>query len=65
MMSQNRQEAKDRLRAENDYEINLKAEIEIRKLHERWTSPDASMATSDGFPAATGESDGGNKPAFH
>jgi uncharacterized membrane protein len=35
MMSQNRQEAKDRLRAELDYEINLKAEIEIRKLHER------------------------------
>jgi uncharacterized membrane protein len=35
MMSQNRQEAKDRLRAENDFEINLKAEIEIRKLHER------------------------------
>ncbi len=35
MMSQNRQEAKDRLRAEHDYEINLKAEIEIRKLHER------------------------------
>ena len=35
MMSQNRQEAKDRLRAENDFEINLRAEIEIRKLHER------------------------------
>jgi len=35
MMSQNRQEAKDRLRADHDYEINLKAEIEIRKLHER------------------------------
>jgi uncharacterized membrane protein len=35
MMSQNRQEAKDRLRVEHDYEINLKAEIEIRKLHER------------------------------
>jgi uncharacterized membrane protein len=35
MMSQNRQEAKDRLRSEHDYEINLKAEIEIRKLHER------------------------------
>ena len=35
MMSQNRQEAKDRLRAEHDFEINLKAEIEIRKLHER------------------------------
>jgi uncharacterized membrane protein len=33
MMSQNRQEAKDRLRSENDYQINLKAEIEIRQLH--------------------------------
>jgi uncharacterized membrane protein len=35
MMSQNRQEAKDRLRSELDYEINRKAEVEIRKLHER------------------------------
>ncbi|HXU46464.1 MAG TPA: DUF1003 domain-containing protein [Thermoanaerobaculia bacterium] len=32
MMSQNRQEAKDRLRAENDYQVNLKAELEIRML---------------------------------
>ncbi|AVQ10510.1 PF06210 family protein [Leptospira santarosai] len=35
MMSQNRQEAKDRIRSENDYKINLKAEIEIRTLHEK------------------------------
>jgi uncharacterized membrane protein len=35
MMSQNRQEAKDRLRAENDYRVNLKAELEIRHLHEK------------------------------
>ncbi len=35
LMSQNRQEARDRLHAEHDYEINLKAEIEIRKLHEK------------------------------
>lgn len=35
MMSQNRKEAKDRLRAENDYKVNLKAEIEIRMLHEK------------------------------
>ncbi len=35
MMSQNRQEAKDRLRAEQDYRINLKAELEIRALHEK------------------------------
>ena len=35
MMSQNRQEIKDRSRAENDYKINLKSEIEIRTLHEK------------------------------
>jgi len=35
MMSQNRQEIKDRIRAENDYKINLKSEIEIRTLHEK------------------------------
>jgi uncharacterized membrane protein len=35
MMSQNRQEDRDRLRAENDYRINLKAELEIRHLHEK------------------------------
>jgi uncharacterized membrane protein len=35
MMSQNRQEAKDRLRSENDYRVNLKAELEIRQLHEK------------------------------
>ncbi|MBI3126152.1 MAG: DUF1003 domain-containing protein [Candidatus Tectomicrobia bacterium] len=33
MMSQNRQEARDRLRAEHDYRVNLKAELEIRLLH--------------------------------
>ena len=32
MMSQNRQEAKDRLRSENDYRVNLKAELEIRHI---------------------------------
>ncbi len=35
MMSQNRQEEKDRLRAEYDYKVNLKAELEIRNLHEK------------------------------
>ncbi len=33
MMSQNRQEEKDRRRARNDYMVNLKAEIELRNLH--------------------------------
>ena len=35
MMSQNRQEEKDRERARNDYMINLKAEMEIRLLHDK------------------------------
>lgn len=35
MMSQNRQEAKDRLRSQHDYQINLKAELKIRHLHEK------------------------------
>ncbi len=45
MMSQNRQSDRDRLRAENDYKVNLKAEIEVRSLgekldqliHHQWT----------------------------
>jgi len=35
MMSQNRQAAKDRLDAAHDYEVNLKAELEIVSLHEK------------------------------
>jgi uncharacterized membrane protein len=35
MMSQNRQEEKDRERSKNDYMINLKSELEIRMLHEK------------------------------
>ena len=34
MMSQRRQEEKDRIRAENDYMVNLRAELEIRQLHD-------------------------------
>jgi uncharacterized membrane protein len=35
MMSQNRQEARDRLRSQSDYRVNLKAELEVRQLHEK------------------------------
>ncbi|NVK59052.1 MAG: DUF1003 domain-containing protein [Rhodobacteraceae bacterium] len=35
MMSQRRKDAKDRVRAENDYRVNLKSELEIRLLHEK------------------------------
>jgi uncharacterized membrane protein len=34
MMSQNRMEAHDRIRAQHDYEVNLKAELEIQELHQ-------------------------------
>ncbi len=35
ILSQNRQEAKDRLRSQHDYQVNLKAELEIRHLDEK------------------------------
>jgi uncharacterized membrane protein len=35
MMSQRRQESKDRLRSLNDYRVNLNAELEIRHLHDK------------------------------
>ena len=35
MMSQNRQEERDRLRAAHDYQVNLKAELEVRHLHQK------------------------------
>jgi uncharacterized membrane protein len=35
MMSQNRQGAKDRLDAAHDYEVNLKAEVDILALHQK------------------------------
>jgi uncharacterized membrane protein len=35
MMSQNRQEDRDRKRAEADYKINLKSELELRQLHQK------------------------------
>jgi uncharacterized membrane protein len=35
LMSQNRQAYKDRLTAEHDYEVDLKAELEIMTLHEK------------------------------
>lgn len=35
MMSQKRQEARDRMRSVNDYQVNLKAELEIRHIHQK------------------------------
>ena len=46
MMSQNRQAAKDRLDAAHDYEVNLKAEIEIMALHEKLDHMRAEQITA-------------------
>jgi uncharacterized membrane protein len=35
MMSQNRAQTKDRLRAELDYQVNLKSELMLQQLHEK------------------------------
>lgn len=35
MMSQNRQEDRDRVRAENDYEANLKSELEVKRINDK------------------------------
>ena len=46
MMSQNRQSAKDRQMAAHDYEVNLKAEIEIMALHEKMDALRSEQLTS-------------------
>ena len=43
MMSQNRQAEKDHLQAKNDYEVNLKAELEIMQLHEKFNELRGSL----------------------
>jgi CRP/FNR family transcriptional regulator, cyclic AMP receptor protein len=43
MMSQNRQDAKDRIRSEADYQVNVKAEVEIAELHEKLDRLDGEL----------------------
>ena len=43
MMSQNRQVAKDRMDAKLDYEVNVRAETEITRLHEKIDQRDTQM----------------------
>jgi CRP/FNR family cyclic AMP-dependent transcriptional regulator len=43
MMSQNRQDAKDRIRSEADYNVNVRAEVEISELHEKLESLSAEL----------------------
>ena len=51
IMSQNRQAAKDRLQADLDYRINLKAELEVAHLHKKldriWEELQAQLARAE------------------
>ena len=47
MMSQNRQEEKDRRRAENDYKVNLKTEIMIEDLYDKQSALEKRLQTED------------------
>jgi uncharacterized membrane protein len=44
MMSQNRQSEKDRVAAAHDYEVNLRAELEVRRLHAKLDRLEAAIA---------------------
>jgi uncharacterized membrane protein len=44
MMSQNRQAARDRIEAHNDYQINLKAEVEIRAIMDTLDAQNVAIA---------------------
>jgi uncharacterized membrane protein len=45
-MSQNRQEARDRLRSEHDYEINLKAEIGVQQIIEKPSEIESTLSAA-------------------
>jgi uncharacterized membrane protein len=47
MMSQNRQGDRDRLAASHDYEVNLRAEVEILRLHEKMDALIARLDAAD------------------
>ena len=50
MMSQNRQDARDRLRSELDYQVNLKAGLEITQLHERFDRLEQKLVAASSPP---------------
>ncbi|HXJ78974.1 MAG TPA: DUF1003 domain-containing protein [Candidatus Methylomirabilis sp.] len=56
MMSQNRQDAKDRLRGELDYRVNMKAEVEISQVLERLSRVEDQLDAALGRQAAGGGS---------
>jgi len=63
LMSQNRQSEKDRLSAEHDYEVNLKAELEILLLHEKIDHLRAMLADGKAVTAPPPNPAAGRAPA--
>lgn len=62
LMSQNRQAARDRLAAEHDYRVNLRAELEIMRLHDRLQLSESQLQRIEAAlvalgPAAAGRPD--------
>ena len=62
MMSQNRQEEKDRRRAENDYKVNLKTEIMIEDLYDK---VNAILAKQSRLEAQLSAKENGEEPDGH
>lgn len=56
LMSQNRQAARDRRAAEHDYRVNLRAELEIMRLHDRLQLSEAQLQRIEAAIAALGPS---------
>ena len=61
MMSQNRQEEKDRRRAENDYKVNLKAEIMIEDIYDKVNAVLARQTELEKIIRAEAEADSDKK----
>jgi uncharacterized membrane protein len=60
MMSQNRQDAKDRVRSEADYRVNVKAMVEIAELHEKLDRlrGEINLAKTNGRPTPSSQAQG-------
>jgi uncharacterized membrane protein len=67
LMSQNRQAARDRQAAEHDYRVNLRAELEIMRLHDRLRLSEGQLRRLEAALAAHGRNPdrGGHPPVSH
>src|SRR5262249_42709928 len=64
MMSQNRQDTKDRIRSELDYQVNLKAELEILQLHEKFDDLRREILKGQVRRSPPGRAGAGRRPCY-